>query len=109
MSLATDIIRVINLTEALAQALQEGDLDRCSELLPQREKALVRLGLTCRDASRTEVAACRDSLQELEAKDAELRRNGQDSLNALGQELARAGDVKRGQVARQPLCIDRKA
>lgn len=109
MSLATDIIRVIKLTKALAHALQEGDLDRCSELLPQRKNALVRLGLTCRDASQTEVAACRDSLQELEVLDAELRRSGQDSLNTLGQELARTGIVKRGQGTRQTLCIDRKA
>ena len=109
MSLATDIIRVINLTDALSQAIQDGNLDRCRDLLPQREQALVRLGLTCRDASRAEVEACREILQELEIKDAALQRASKDSLDTLSQEMGRTGEVRRGKVVQQPLCVDRKA
>lgn len=114
MKLAAAIQKALESTRRVSVTLDAGRLDRCLVLLQARAAVMAAFESAHRAASQTERNACRETLEELLARDVELQRRTTLELDevasAFRDSLATvAHPVPPGARGPQNGCLDRKA
>ncbi len=102
-----DALRVLN--DALVAALDQNDLDRCAELIEQRQRALQRFARACAAADERQRQRYGAALRELGAQDQALRDRFQSALDTAGQDLGQLGVPRRTVATTSASYVDRKA